>query len=214
MTTSAKADALNKIYRQNQANQHAPLDRKNPGLRAIYAEICHHDPLQKVRLEHIKVTRNQIRQYLRRRYPNIFVGKVIKTFNFAPVSSLDEYCKTIDNFTSSSNDNKCKLGFNIHDTNEDGRICANDVFHIIANNREFEYLGFFDYTVLMDELKRKKPDEIRPPGFMLKDLNTEFMEKWKVKQEEHKQLEEEERAKLSHSVQYEPTIYQSKKGAR
>ena len=100
----------------------------------------------------------------------------MKTFNFAPTSSLDEYCKTIDSFTSSSINNKNKLGFIIHDINGDGKICANDVFHIVAKNSEFAYLGFFDYTILIEELENKKPSEIRPPGYMLKDLNTEFMD--------------------------------------
>ena len=59
MTTSEKADALNKLYRQT--TQLAPLDRKNPGLRSIYEEICHFDPNEKLRLENIKVSRKQIR---------------------------------------------------------------------------------------------------------------------------------------------------------
>ena len=135
MNPSEKADALNKLYRES--NQHVPIDKKNRGFREIYQEICHYDSSEKLRLENIKVSRKQIRQYLRKRYSQGFTDKVMKTFNFAANSSIEEYCKTIDAFAASSLQDKRKLGFIIHDINGDGRICPNDVFQIIANTSEF-----------------------------------------------------------------------------
>ena len=142
---------------------------------------------------------------MRRRYSLAVVDKIMKIFNFAPICSIDDYCKTIDNFTSSGIVEKCKLGFVIHDLNGDGRICPNDVFSIVSKNSEFAYLGFFDYTLLMEELEKKKPSEIRPPGYMLKDLNTAFMEIWKVKQVEHRKMEEEAEKRFGHTISYTPS---------
>ena len=34
---------------------------------------------------------------------------------------------------------------------------------------------------------------------MLRDLNTEFMDKWSVKQKEHRKIEEENRIKLGYA---------------
>lgn len=99
----------------------------------------------------------------------------MRTFNFNPISSMDDYVKTIDNFIQASVAEKRKLGFIIHDVNGDGRICPNDIFQIVRNNSEFAYLGCFDLAVLLEQLKKTKPNEIRPPGYMLKDLNHEFM---------------------------------------
>ena len=74
---------------------------------------------------------------MRKRYSKEMVEKIVKAFNFAPMSSMDDYCKTIDNFTSKSIDEKRKLGFAIHDTNNDGKICPGDVFSVYAGNSEF-----------------------------------------------------------------------------
>ena len=79
MGAGDKADALTKLYRQ--PTLLPALDRKNPGVRTIYAEICYFDPNEKLRLENIKVSRKQIRQYLRRRYSLAVVDKIMKAFN-------------------------------------------------------------------------------------------------------------------------------------
>ena len=97
MTPSEKADALSRLYRED--NQAEKLDRKNPEFKAIYKEIVHYDEHDKLRVENIKVHRPQIIRYLRKRYKSKeFVDKIMKAFNFAPQSSMDEYAKTIDTF--------------------------------------------------------------------------------------------------------------------
>ena len=42
MSAQEKLDAINKIYRQG--TQHTLIDRRNPGVRAIYEKICEYDP--------------------------------------------------------------------------------------------------------------------------------------------------------------------------
>ena len=135
MTNSEKAEALSKLYRDD--NQQEKINRKDPDFKLIYKEIAHYDEHDKLRIENIKISRKQIVQYLRKRYSKEMVEKIVKAFNFAPMSSMDDYCKTIDAFTSKSIEEKRKLGFAIHDTNNDGKICPGDVFSVYAGNSEF-----------------------------------------------------------------------------
>ena len=55
MTSFEKNEALLKIYRQG--TQHVPIDRRNPGVRAIYEKICEYNPKNQLKLETIKVSR-------------------------------------------------------------------------------------------------------------------------------------------------------------
>ena len=66
---------------------------------------------------------------------------------------------------------KCKLGFLKHDVNQDGRICANDLFSIMNNIKEHDYFSIFDYIVLSNELDRKKDKSVKEKGYFYKELN-------------------------------------------
>ena len=50
---------------------------------------------------------------------------------------------------------------------------------------------------------RTKPNEIRPPGYMLRDLNEEFMKEWAVNYAEHQRTVEARRRKLGHNHPHE-----------
>ena len=100
MSNSEKADALSKLYKDD--NQQEKINRKDPDFKQIYKEIVHYDENGKLRVENIKISRKQIIQYLKKRYSKEIIEKIMKAFNFAPQSNMEEYCKTIDTFTSKS----------------------------------------------------------------------------------------------------------------
>ena len=77
---------------------------------------------------------------------------------------------------------KCKLGFLKHDVNQDGRICANDLFSIMKNIKEHDYFSVFDFIVLSNELERKKDKSVKEKGYFYKEQNQKFMKEWEIKQ--------------------------------
>lgn len=87
---------------------------------------------------------------------------------------------------------KCKLGFYKHDVNQDGRVCANDLFSIMKEIKEFDYFSIFDFIVLSTELGRKRPNSVKEKGYLLKELNAAFLKEWEAKQEELRKLDEKE----------------------
>ena len=150
MTSFEKNEALLKIYRQG--TQHVQIDRRNPGVRAIYEKICEYNPENKLKLETVKVSRKQIKNFLRLRYSATFSEQIIRAFKFELSLTLDEYCKTIDKFCTLPVTEKSKLGFLRHDMNQDGRICANDLFNFMSSIKEHDYFSIYDYIVLSNEL--------------------------------------------------------------
>ena len=108
---TAGAKALDKAFTTKFTKQLQQIDRKDPGFRDIYEKISNYDISNKLRLETIKITRKQIRQYLRLQFPSPIVDKIMKAFNFAQVSTMDEYVKTIEQFIKMSFKEKCRLGF-------------------------------------------------------------------------------------------------------
>lgn len=98
----------------------------------------------------------------------------MKAFNFPQVCTMDEYVKSLEQFIQMSFKDKSRLGFRIHDINGDGRICPTDVFHLVKNNKEFAHLGSFDQITLIEELQRKRPSDIKPPGYLLRELEADF----------------------------------------
>ena len=115
----------------------------------------------------------------------------MKAFQFAQVSTMDEYVKVVESFIKQSFKEKSRLGFRIHDVNGDGRICPNDVFHIVKNGKEFAHLGTFDQMTLIEELMRKKPCDIQEPGFLLRELEADFKAQWEVKEKELDKMRQE-----------------------
>ena len=109
------------------------------------------------------------------RYSATFSEQIIKSLKFDPPLNLDEYCRTIDKFCTMPVAEKCKLGFWKHDMNQDGRICANDLFEVMKNIKEHDYFSVFDYIVLSTELERKRPKAVKEKGYLLKELNAKFM---------------------------------------
>ena len=180
MSSIEKFDAVNKIYRAGA--QHTNIDRKNPGVRAIYEKICEYNPENKLKLDTVKVSRKQIKNFLRLRYSATFSEQIIKAFKFEQTLTLDEYCKTIDKFCTLPATEKCKLGFLKHDMNQDGRICANDIFNFMSSIKEHDYFSMFDYIVLSNELQKKRPNSVKEKGYLLKELNIQFMKDWEKKQ--------------------------------
>ena len=85
---------------------------------------------------------------------------------------------------------KCKLGFLKHDVNQDGRVCANDLFSVMREIKEFDYFSIFDYIVLSAELERKRPNSVKEKGYLLKELNAQFLKEWENKQLELRKHDE------------------------
>ena len=78
-----------------------------------------------------KVTKNQIRRYLARRYPDSWVKRIIKGFKFPRCEiSFTQFCDFIDAFLSQPLTEQKRLAFELHDWNDDSLICAADLFEL------------------------------------------------------------------------------------
>ena len=59
--------------------------------------------------------------------------------------NFEDYCKCIEAFISKSEQAKKKLGFFLHDENNDGRICPTDIWvNVVLRTKEFATLFWFD----------------------------------------------------------------------
>ena len=70
----------------------------------------------------IKVQKQQILNYLNKRYGPRLSKKVVNNFCFQNNMSFEEYCECIDNFIKRDTMEKREFGFKIHDMNNDGKI--------------------------------------------------------------------------------------------
>lgn len=62
--------------------------------------------------------------------------------------------------------------------NGDGKICPNDVFDLSSSIKVSDNLLSNDVFSLVTALKKKLIVEVKPAGYVLKQLNDEFMIIW------------------------------------
>ena len=80
------------------------------------------NPEAKLKPHKIKVQKQQIINFLTKRYGPRFSRKVVNGFHFHNTMSFDEYCECINNFILKDTKAKRELGFILHDMNNDGKI--------------------------------------------------------------------------------------------
>lgn len=107
----------------------------------------------------------------------------MSAINFQATSTFDEYCKSIEDFIAKDTKVKCSLGFLMHDSNEDNRICPIDMgFNISTFGTDCGYLHWFDLTFLGDTLQSQISSiKKKEPGYFLKEFEDEFEEIWQAK---------------------------------
>lgn len=125
----------------------------------------------KMRMETLKISRQNIRTFLEKRYNHHEVDAVMHVIKFPPVNTYDEHWRHLDRFISGDLKQKVRLGFMMHDLNENGHICPNDVFGFANQLKPTDTLKSSDVFQMVKGLNKKKVDENLPDGYMLKKLN-------------------------------------------
>ena len=104
------------------------LNRQDPGLKRIFGEISEHDfSAQKLKPEKLKIQRQQILKYLRKRYPVRLCEKILLNFDFPIKCTFHDYCKAIEDYINKDLKAKLQFGFTIHDVGNNGSISPIDL---------------------------------------------------------------------------------------
>lgn len=96
---------------------------------------------------------------------------------FPLLNTYEEHWRHLDRFISGDIKQKKKLGFLMHDLNEDGRICPSDLFDLIKRLKPSDTLLSYDIYHIINKMSKKIKNEQKPAGWLLKQLNEDFLKK-------------------------------------
>ena len=139
----------------------------------------------KIKIENIRLSRQNIKSFLEKRYNQRQVDIIMSVLKFPPISTYEAHWQHLDKFIFGETKLKKKLGFMLHQKNRDGKICPNDVFDLTSQIKSYDNLLSNDVFQLVNAMKKKLIIENKPPGYKLKQLNEEFMKEWHKKQKKN-----------------------------
>lgn len=118
---------------------------------------------------------------------------ILHVFQFPALFSLEEYVKLIQDWIFLANDEKMKLGFQLHDIDGDGLISPADVTDL--QNRltsESSYMHTFDITLMTNTIQKKvEKAPVQHPSEVAKNLLEEIEIKHAAKDSDDEKDSEE-----------------------
>jgi hypothetical protein len=128
----------------------------------------------KLRFESLKVSKQHIKSFLEKRYDAHQVEAIMAVIKFPSINTYEDHWRHLDKFIAGDIKQKKRLGFMMHDLNEDGRICPNDLFDFVTRLRPTDTLISNDVFQIVKGLQRKLVSDSKPDGYLLKQLQEEF----------------------------------------
>ncbi len=135
------------------------LDRDSGRFHELFRAICN----QKISYKHCKVSKTNLRNFLAKRYDKRVVEAMLRGyFEFSHAYTFDEFCSHVESFLANDRSNLLRFVFQAIDSNNDGYICEDDIWHVLENvsKEAFESAFYPDVSLVIEliNLKQSKTD--------------------------------------------------------